>query len=172
MTGSDTHLTLQDEAIGAVIASAPSTITIIVGFFIFHYLASRRQTRDEIHQSILNTRQLVDELLEVAEKAWKEDGKTASESGSVQAVRRAVTAINIEVDYLCRQSSNFDESKKLLRALKASVDEANITKNKILTHIDLQDISRLGLPSLPIASRGLADRFVRSVKVAFADRYS
>ena len=71
----------------ALISATINSCVVIVGFFIFHVLASRRQSRDECQQLTKDFLSTLDSYNEVVAQAWSKNGKDAVADGDIFKLR-------------------------------------------------------------------------------------
>jgi hypothetical protein len=153
----------------ALIQSAPSTLAVIAGFFIFHILASRRQKRDELFASATRVKDLADKAADELRDTWALSGKEATETGAVVKLRLLISHIANEYQQLCDQEKEFLDAKQAFQAFRRSADEFEDPLTS--------DVLNIADTNRPAYERGVnpavvaARAFSKSVSSSYWNRY-
>jgi hypothetical protein len=97
----------------------------VAGFFIFHWLALKRQRRQELTDSVNRLKDCISNCLEQGEKCWRKSGAEAIQSGEVVLLRAHLTQCSLGLEALTTREKRFAEVKPLMRALRKELDEKN-----------------------------------------------
>lgn len=155
----------------AIFAPAlPTTIVTIVGFFIFHLLAARRQRRDEIYKDVLELIRAINAVVAAGDSAWQMPGADAVKSGAISNVRFQFTQIGIVARHLQRMNTQFGQLDRPLRELKKNMDERFDDKGQPAEN--LSDLERAPLPSCSEHAYASANMLKNGVYRIFVEIYS
>lgn len=109
----------------ALIPSVPPTLTAVVGFYVFHKLAVRRQKREEVRQICQKFRDSLQELCNSAEKAWEKSGDSAVRDGDVVEFKGRIFLADINLNSIITHEVNFRPLKSVYIDFKRELDEIN-----------------------------------------------
>lgn len=140
---------LSDQFLSSFIESLPSVTTILVGFFIFHILASRRQRRDEIFKLVEFIRGAIDEAVDDAKCAWTSTGADAVKNGHVFSLRARLMLISLEIEHLCDQNKSFVAVRENFSRFRSSVDEMTVEGESGVRALSVDDQTRDALDRPP-----------------------
>lgn len=151
----------------ALIPSVPPTLTAVVGFFIFHKLAVRRQIREEVRQVCDRFKLSSQEIAKSSYEAWEKSGREAVDDGCVVIYKGNIFVADNIFHSLTAYSENFIKIKEYYSDLKRACDE----KIEGETRVSIEDMSRTADRSYPTIIRKKLALLLRKVDEVFVDRF-
>ena len=107
----------------ALLPSVPPTLTAIAGFFVFHFLAMRRQRREEVRQACDAFKEGLSELTAACAKCWEVDAAVALTDGKVSEYKAKIFSCDLRIGTLKSAQPGFDTIATQYRTLKKAMDE-------------------------------------------------
>ncbi|WP_420723929.1 hypothetical protein [Hwanghaeella sp. LZ110] len=116
--------------------TAVPALVALVGFFVFHKLASKRQRKSEVFETFKNLKVDIDEICTLSGKLWRMNGKDAVESGEVTDLRQKLSRAREELRLLVNFEFVFNGCDEKYTNFKKCIDEEIDQSGNPITTID------------------------------------
>lgn len=125
-----------DIILSGVSPSILPTSVGILGFYIFHKLASRRQRKTETYNIYCELKSNIDEICNLSRNCWKVDGASAVASGDIVVLRNKLSRTREDLRLLSEMEKVFEKCKDAFNTLKKTIDEETDQNNLPIHTID------------------------------------
>lgn len=131
---------IDPQILSSLISAGVSSVVVIIGFFVFHILASRRQNRDECLSLSKDFLQTLESYEQQVSTAWKKDGKTAVADGHPYKSKAIAIELSTMLEVLSGKSKAFSLCSHEFSELRKCADEFGEPGKGNYYHV--QDLSR------------------------------